>query len=77
MENNKMLEMLASVDTIIGQKARVIKKDKRDDYYGIAEHLRWHIGDEFIIRKIEILPYGCFLYDNEGQNVSIKRVTII
>ena len=48
-----------------------------DDACNIADELRWHIGDEFKVCKIEILPWGCFLYNKEGQNLNVKRAELV
>ena len=60
-----------------GQRVRCVKDDPADDYYGIADELRWHIGDEFIIESIKVEPYGTFLYNSEGQNLNIKRAKLV
>jgi len=60
-----------------GQRVRCIKDDPCDEYYGIEDELRWHIGDEFIIESIGVEPYGTFLYDSEGHNLDIKRAKIV
>lgn len=61
----------------IGEKVRCIKNDRMDDHVGIPEDKRWHIGDEFIVVKIEELPYGTFLYNNKGQNLNLKRAAVV
>jgi hypothetical protein len=60
-----------------GQKVRCIKDDPKDDRYGIPNNIRWHIGDEFIIDRVEVLPYGTFLCDNIGNNLNAKRAIIV
>lgn len=75
--SNVLYTLLAAVDSVVGMTVRVIKEDKMDDVCGIADGLRWHIGDEFKVCKIEILPWGCFLYNNLGQNLSIKRAELV
>ena len=72
-ESNVLYTLLAAVDSVVGKKVRVVKEDKLDDAFNIADNLRWHIGDEFIVCKIEILPWGCFLHNKEGQNLNVKR----
>lgn len=61
----------------VGDKVRCIKNDPMDDHCGIAEHLRWHIGDEFYVWKVETLPWGTFLHDGQGHNLNIKRAELV
>jgi len=60
-----------------GQKVRCVKKSGLDNEARIAEHLRWHIGDEFIIEKVEVKPWGTFLYDGNGHNLSAWRAEVV
>lgn len=76
-ESNVLYTLLAAVNSVVGKNVRVIKDDKMDDAFGIADNLRWHIGDEFKVCKVEILPWGCFLHNNEGQNLNIKRAELV
>ena len=69
--------LLAVVNTIVGKKVRVIKEDRMDDACNIADELRWHIGDEFKVCKIECVPWGIFLYNDKGQNLNYKRAELI
>jgi len=76
-ESNVLYTLLAAVNSVVGKKVRVVKEDKLDDACNIADNLRWHIGDEFIVYKIEILPWGCFLHNKEGQNLNVKRAELV
>jgi len=58
-------------------KVRVIKADKMDEACRIPDDKRWHIGDEFIVDKVEITPWGIFLHDNDNHNLDYKRAEII
>lgn len=69
--------LLSEVHDIVGKKVRVIKDDKMDDHAGVADHLRWHIGDEFKVTQIKIKPWGCFLYNNKGNNLNYKRAELV
>ena len=69
--------LLAVVNTIVGKKVRVIKEDRMDDACNIADELRWCIGDEFKVCKIECVPWGIFLYNDKGQNLNYKRAELI
>lgn len=69
--------LLAVVNDVVGKTVRVIKEDRLDDACGIKDHLRWHVGDEFIVRKIEIVPWGVFLYNGDGNNLSLKRAELV
>jgi len=60
-----------------GQKVRCIKDDKMDDACNISEENRWHVGDEFIVKNIEVLPWGTFLFDEEGHDLNANRAEII
>lgn len=60
-----------------GQKVRCVKNDRMDDECNIAEKSRWHIGDEFIVKNIEVLPWGTFLFDGEGHDLNANRAEII
>jgi len=61
----------------VGDKVKCIKDDPRDGYYGIAERLRCHIGDELVIDKIVVESWGTFLYNKAGQNLNINRAELI
>ena len=61
----------------VGCKVRCFIEDKADSFYGIAEELRWRVGDEFIVTDIHIAPYGTFLYNYKGQNLNIKRAEFV
>jgi len=76
-ESNVLYTLLAAVNSVVGKKVRVIKDDKMDDAFNIADNLRWHIGDEFEVCKIELLPWGCFLHNKEGQNLNVKRAELV
>jgi hypothetical protein len=65
------------VNDVVGKTVRVIKEDRLDDSCAIEDHLRWHIGDEFLVVKIEIMPWGCFLYNKEGNNLNLKRAELV
>lgn len=60
-----------------GQRVRCIKKDPMDDRCNISEHLRWHIGDEFMIDSVDKFPWGVFLNDGEGHNLDARRALVI
>lgn len=66
-----------AVAEIIGKTVRVIKKDSMDDTCQIEEKLRWHVGEEFVVRKIVIEPWGCFLEDVDGHSLSLSRAEVI
>lgn len=76
-ESNVLYTLLAAVNSVVGKTVRVIKEDKLDDACNIADELRWHIGDKFQVCKVEILPWGCFLYNKEGQNLNVKRAELV
>lgn len=61
----------------IGIKVKCVKDDGADGYYGIADELRWHIGDELIVTDIHIAPYGTFLHNHLGQNINMKRCEFV
>lgn len=60
-----------------GKKVRCVKDDKMDEAFNIPEENRWHIGDEFIIKDIEVFPWGTFLFDEEGHNLDVNRAEIV
>ena len=76
-KSNELYTLLAVVRTIVGKNVRVIKKDRLDDACNIADKLRWKIGDEFKVVKIECLPWGIFLYDDNGNNLNYRRAELI
>jgi len=61
----------------IGIKAKCIKDDGANAYYGILDELRWRIGDELIVTDIYITPYGTFLHNHKGQNINTKRCELV
>lgn len=60
-----------------GNRVRCVAIDPRDEYYGFPDDKRWHIGDEFIVSKVEVAPYGTFLHDGKGHNMCITRAKLI
>tara|TARA_R110000803_G_scaffold210521_1_gene282536 strand:- start:953 stop:1216 length:264 start_codon:yes stop_codon:yes gene_type:complete len=76
-KSNELYTLLAVVRTIVGKKVRVIKEDRMDDACNIADILRWKIGDEFKVVKIECSPWGIFLYNGNGNNLNYKRAELI
>ena len=60
-----------------GQTVKCIKDDPRDNFYGIEDDKRWHIGDKFIINTIDIYPYGIYLNDGNGHNLDAERAEIV
>lgn len=60
----------------VGDKVRCVKEDKMDDHVGIPKEKRWNIGDEFIVGRIDVEPWGVFLYhsENPDQNINAERV---
>ena len=75
-ENNTNV-VLAEVNFKAGQKVRCVKNDPMDDRCGIADHLRWHIGDEFIIESVDVYPWGTFLNDGKGHNLNARRAIVV
>ena len=73
----ELYTVLAVVYSIMGKTVRVVKNDKLDDTCNIDDKLRWHIGDEFKVCKIECLPWGIFLHNNKGQNLNYKRAELV
>lgn len=69
--------VLAAVNFTAGQKVRCIKNDPMDDRCGIADHLRWHIGDEFIVESVDVYPWGTFLNDGKGHNLNARRAEVV
>lgn len=69
-------DILKPMNNIIGKTAKVFKNDLMDDRCNISEELRWKIGDEFKICKVECLPWGTFIYNDKGQNLNSKRAKI-
>lgn len=49
-----------------------IKDDPGDNYYGIPYDKQWHIGDTFVVARIE---YGTvpLLYDDYGHSLKMHR----
>ena len=76
-EKTDVYTSLANAYDIVGKKVRVVKSDRLDDNSNIDEKLRWHIGDEFKVAKIECLPYGVFLYRNKEHNLNYKRAKLV
>ena len=60
-----------------GKTVKCMKEDKDDEFLGIEPKNRWNIGDEIVIEKIVFSPYGIFLENKEGQNLSIIRAEIV
>lgn len=76
--SNELYKFLAVVyKTIVGKNVRVIKEDGMDDACNIEDKLRWKIGEEFKVCKIECVPWGIFLYNDKGQNLNYKRAELI
>jgi len=73
----ELYTVLAVVYSIMGKTVRVVKNDKLDDACNIEDKLRWNIGDEFKVCKIECLPWGIFLHNNKGQNLNYKRAKLV
>lgn len=63
--------------TLFGKRVRVIKDDPMDDRVGIENHLRWHIGDEFVVKNVVAHPHGVFLHDVDGHNLNIRRAELV
>ncbi len=72
-----LLPIVNPTFNLIGKTVRCIKADVLDDYAGIPEDKRWHIGDEFKIAQIIIKPYGVLIYKNAEQNIKASRVVVI
>ena len=71
------INVLAVVNFMAGQKVRCVKADPMDDHCGIADHLRWHVGDEFIVESVDVLPFGTFLNDGNGHNLNASRAIVV
>lgn len=69
--------VLAAVNFTAGQKVRCIKADPMDDHCGVADNLRWHVGDEFIVKSVDIFPWGTFLNDGNGHNLNARRAEVV
>lgn len=76
-ENIMDIPLSLVVDLIIGRTVKVIKDDYLDVKCDIADELRWHIGDDFIVRKIVIEPWGCFLRDKDAHSLNIERAELV
>lgn len=63
--------------SLIGCKVVVTKDDPIDEREGIPKKNRWHKGEEMTVVKIEIRPWGIFLYNIQNQNIHIKRIELI
>jgi hypothetical protein len=60
-----------------GQTVICIKDDPSDVFFKIPLENRWHIGDKFVIHKVENVLGYTFLHDRDGQNINAKRVELV
>ena len=59
-----------------GDRVRCVKDDPMDEHCGVDYKNRWHIGEEFIVKEVEVKPWGTFLHDGKGHNLDIKRAKL-
>lgn len=71
------LPTISPTKFVAGKKVRCVKTDYLDDLCGIDDENRWHVGDEFVVEEVKTFPYGTFLYNKEGHNLSVKRAILV
>ena len=60
-----------------GQTVRCKREDPMDDHCRIADENRWHVGDEFVIDRVDVQVYGTFLHDGKGHNLDADRAELV
>jgi hypothetical protein len=61
------------INKYIGKKIRCVKESPMDKH----SNVKWEIGEEFIVKKVEVSQFGVYLYANEFENIDMNRVELV